>query len=361
LLKVAVGLTAPLLLLIGIFALRCSTGQSQFAPLAIPARDNNAAAGIQDYRRPQEDTYLTYPEWYIVWSYQEKSDYQQDHLPSGFSYFAGIAQYWRAYCCATKIVAGRYPFNFGDHLMLMVIGSSFTVEYALKGAYEKTLGRLSEWTSGGKPVEEDLYAAAVAKEYGAFVHIRPFYEFSFSKSLTGLWRSTSLWGPHPLRKWERKAFLSLDYGIEAAYCGIITAATHAVYGVESADTYAWIENASDQVFLDNPHMRKVKQVAPDSEIVIIPRYQEFTETAARLSSAGVRFVDIAGNGEVLLTLLLPTGTPYDVAQSELLFSSEIPSNPRLRRVGVRCRVSALGEVLHAIDAHKWKLEHIHDF
>ena len=29
-------------------------------------------ADLPDYARPQADTYLSYPEWYIVWSYQER-------------------------------------------------------------------------------------------------------------------------------------------------------------------------------------------------------------------------------------------------------------------------------------------------
>src|SRR5258708_23163259 len=101
--------------------------------------------------------------------------------------------------------------------MLMVIGSSFSVEYALKGAYEKTMGRVSEWIAGGEPVEEDIYASRVAKEYADFVHIRPFYEFTFAESLAGLWRENSLWGLYPIRKWERKAFLSLAYAVVALY------------------------------------------------------------------------------------------------------------------------------------------------
>ena len=53
-------------------------------------------ADLPEYGRPEEDTYLSYPEWYIVWSYQEKAAFQRSHLPSGFSYFGAIGQYWRA-------------------------------------------------------------------------------------------------------------------------------------------------------------------------------------------------------------------------------------------------------------------------
>ncbi len=123
-----------------VFAIHCSTVRGNFQP-SKPTQTGN---GIANYARPEDDTFLTYAEWYIVWSYQEKAAWQQAHLPSSFPYFQAIGQYWSGYCCSYGVVRGRYPFNFGDHLMLVVIGTSFTVEYALKGAYEDTVGRLSE-------------------------------------------------------------------------------------------------------------------------------------------------------------------------------------------------------------------------
>ena len=42
-----------------------------------PADRKAATADIKDYSRPEDDTLLSYPEWYIVWSYQEKADFQQ--------------------------------------------------------------------------------------------------------------------------------------------------------------------------------------------------------------------------------------------------------------------------------------------
>jgi hypothetical protein len=361
LLIAAAGLAVLCAIGVGIFAARCSRPQPQPEPLPVTRADAQVTAGIKNYARPTEDTYFTYPEWYIVWSYQEKADFQQHHLPSGFPFFAEIAQYWCAYCSVNKFVHGRYPFNFGDHLMLMVIGSSFTVEYALKGIYEKTVGALSEWTSGDNPVEEDLYAASVAQKYAEFVHVRPFYEFAFWNSLRGLWSNTGWWGPHALRKWERKAFLSLDYAVEAAYCGLITSATHAVYGVESAETYAWIENAPASVMLENTRVRLVKEVSPGSEIVMIPRYQEFTDTADRLTKTGVRFLDIAGNGEILLSAIGPKSDAYNAPNSQLLFSNQILTQPACRRVAFRCPVSSLNAVLSSIALHGWKIEHVYDY
>jgi hypothetical protein len=189
-----------------VFALYCSDVRGSFQPSA----PTSFGKGIPGYARPEDDTFLTYGEWYIVWSYLEKAAWQESRLPAGFPYFSAIRQYWSGYCCSYGVVRGRYPFNFGDHLMLVVIGTSFTVEYSLKGVYEKSIGRLTERIAGEELVEEDRYAARVARNYGLFVEDRPFYEFAFFSASRGLWKETRLWGPHALRKWDRKAWLSLD-------------------------------------------------------------------------------------------------------------------------------------------------------
>jgi hypothetical protein len=243
-------------------------------------------------RRPLEDSYFSYPEWYIVWSYAERAQYLPKNLPSGFPHFASIVQYWRSYCFICGLTQSRHQLNFGDHLSSFVLGGSFALEYSIRGAYEQTIGRFSEWTSSHELVEEDAYAARVAREYADFVCIRPFYEFHFARALKQLWRVTPLWGKHPIRKWERKFILSTDYGLEAIYAEILQAASHITYGIESADTYAWIEieNAPASLFQELPRVKIVAETARQSYVVIIPRYQEFTDMAVSLAKHDVHFV-----------------------------------------------------------------------
>jgi hypothetical protein len=344
------------------FTARCPAKDTAPKVVSAAAKERQkVTADIKDYARPEDDTYLTYAEWYIVWSYQEKADFQERHLPSGFPYLASIRQYWAAYCCSFSLVRGRYPFNAGDHVMLVVIGSSFSAEYALKGLYENTAGRLTEWLSSHEPTEEDLYAYRTARAYADFVHIRPFYEFSFWKRFKGLWSETKLWGPHPIRKWERKTFMSLDYALEAFYCWFIEAGTRATYGVEPPDTFAWIENASDATFVENPRVRKIKAVGPGAFIVAIPRYQEFTTIAAQLARQNVRFVEIVGNDEILLTAIAPRSWSGSIDRGEVVFSAEIPTQADYKRIGIKCPVSGLHAVLNALPNLGISTEHVYDF
>jgi hypothetical protein len=342
------------LLAVAVFAVRCRSLETQLPPV-------RQGSNPQTYSRPAEDTFFSYPEWYIVWSYQEKADFQEKHLQSGFPFFGAIAQYWSNYCCAYAATRGRYPFNFGDHIMLVVIGSSFSIEYAIRGVYENTIGRLTEWMSSYEPVEEDRYAYKVAREYADFVHIRPFYEFSFWKELKGLWRDTNLFGRHPLRKFERRVFLTLDYGIESFYCWLIEKGTHATYGIESAETYASIENASGETLTQFPRIRIVKLAGLQSFLVIIPRYQEFTTIASELAKRDVHFREIAGNDEILLSALVPQDWTYDLPEGRFLFSNGILTQPATKRIAVWTPVASLHTVLNSLAQRGAKLEHIYDY
>jgi hypothetical protein len=113
-----------------------------------------------------------------------------------------------------------------------------------------------------------------------------------------------------VRKWERKAWLSLDYGIEGVYCGLIKLASHAVYGLDDDVTYASIENAPEPGWAGIP-------AAP----AIVPADWTFQ---------------------------LPVG--------ELLFSSERLTNRLSKRVALRLPVADLGVIVGGLP-----VEHIFDY
>ena len=243
------------------------------------------------------------------------------------------------------------------------MGGSFALEYSIRGAYEQTIGRLSEWTSSHELVEEDAYAARVAREYADFVYIRPFYEFHFAHALKELWKETPLWGKHPIRKWERKFILSVDYGLEALYAWVLEKASHLTYGVESADTYTWIENAPETLFQEFPRIKTVKEVSSHSYVVTIPRYQEFTDLAVKLAQCDVHFAEIAGNGEIMLTIVAPKKWSNDLPATDgtLLFTENFLTQPDLVRIALECPVRSLHAVLNNLASRGATIEHIYDY
>src|SRR6266478_4058013 len=352
-------------LFVAVFWLKCAFVRPAVPPPGVTVSTGANQAGSLDSKgkRPIEDSYFSYPEWYIVWSYEERAQYLAKNLPSGFPYFASIGHYWRSYCFICGLTQSRHQFNFGDHLSSFVLGGSLALEYAIRGAYEQSVGRLSEWTSSHELVEEDAYAARVAREYADFVYIRPFYEFHFAHALKEFWKVTPLWGKHPIRKWERKFILSMDYGLEALYAWVLEKASHLTYGVESADTYTWIENAPETLFQEFPRIKAVKEVSSHSYVVAIPRYQEFTDLAMKLAKHDVHFAEIAGNGEIMLTIVAPKKWSDDLPATDgtLLFTENFLTQPGLERIALECPVRSLHAVLNNLASRGAQIEHIYDY
>ena len=322
------------------------------------------AASPSSGARPEEQTYLTLPEWYIVYSADEYAAFLERNRPSGFPYFQAVGQFWQAYYDVCTVTRDRYPFNSGTHLMLAVIGTSFTAENVFKGIYENTIGRASEWTSTGEPTPEEAYGRQVAAEYGTFLHTTPWYNFPFWQKLGPLW-STSPSGPNLVRKVERRLALTLEYAVKAGYGWAIKQATESVYAPEDLEIRAQAEGVTPDLVQREPELRIVESSDPGPDLVALPRYEAFTKLVPRLVEQGVRFTEIAGNDEIMITVLAPRDWRPDPEHGELLFTMPIPSQPDRARLAINVPVSALhttiGDLTRAPASDAVTLEHIYDY
>jgi hypothetical protein len=314
---------------------------------------------LKDYKRPEESTYLTYPEWYIVYSSQEYADYLGNNKPSGFPYYSSISQYWSGYCTIYSITKTEYEFNAGDHFMLFVIGWSYSAELAIKGAYENTIGRFTEWTSSA-PSEEDRYAARVNQDYVDFIRDVPWYEYDYANDFKEVWTEVPLFGPQLIRKWERKLVLSLEFGIKTVYGAFIKAGTKSLYGTAVPDTYALTEFATPSALNDYSRVKKVRDVA-GKQIIIIPRYQEFTNTVPQLIDEEIKFIDISGNDTIFLTAIAPVNWQYGIPEGRVLFEQTILTAPHTKRMAFSVPVTSLDEAINHLQLNDVFIEHIHDY
>ena len=202
--------------------------------LALPALAGGRAGAAPiitppEHRRAEDQTFLTYPEWYLVHSPAELATYlSAERAPSEFPWGGHVGQFWQGWRAVTHETR-EYPFNGGYHAMVSVIGSSTTVEYGLRAAYESTVGRLAEATSDGTPTAEENLSARVAQAYVDFIRVDPWYLFDFIAPLRTLWADTPAVGHNLLRKWERRFALSTEYLVKAGYAGLIKLGTQSVY------------------------------------------------------------------------------------------------------------------------------------
>jgi len=344
------------------FLIVAGRAQRDFRPVleALSPERSALIARIPKYRRAEESTYLTFSEWYLVFNPQEYAEFLRSYPPSQFPYWKSLRQIWGGYAQVYAIARRHYPFNGGDHLSIVVIATSATIEWVIKGAYENTIGRLSEWIGGGSSTAEDRYAAEVAREYGDFVPTRPFFEFPFGHRLIGLWSKTDFFGPHFIRKCERKFFLSLEYGVKWIYSAAIRAGSHAVYGVADTEVFASATNISDAAFA-TPGVRKVQPLGDGAWIITVPHYQGFTDTVPLLAQQGVHFEEIAGNDEIMLTLIAPTAWRYDLSAGRPLFTMELLSGTGFERVAVQAPIKSLDQMLREIATKGLRLEHLFDY
>lgn len=294
-------------------------------------------------RRPTDQTFLTIPEWFLVFSPEEYANYLRNHTPSHFPFFGHLGQFWQGYAAAAGI-SEPFPANAGYHLMIVVIGTSTTVEYGLKGLYERLVGRFAEQVAGRADTAEDHLAAHTAAAYVAFIKVHPWYAFDFISPLREVWTDTGLWGPKPLRKWERKYLLTTEYLAKAGYGWVLGKATRSTF-----------EQPIEQTF--------VIVVGPGgaSRPLALPRYQAFTDASASLAREGVDFVEIAGNrGPIVVTVLAGPAWPRPTRTAQL-FEQPILTQPGRYRYAISNRVADLAATIRSLDASKTQIEHIYDY
>lgn len=311
--------------------------------LHVPASDRRAPA----------QTYLTFPEWFLVFSPAEYADLLGHRSPDAFPWFAHVGQFWSAYGRVIEATR-REPFDSEYHTMIVVIGTSTTVEYGLRGTYETLIGRLTALTVPPNATPEDRLAAREAQDYVEFIRVRPWYEFDFAARLKVLWARTPFTGPHLLRKWERRYLLTSEWGAKALYGWLIGKATHAAYETPKSTTLAVVSGLPGELVV--PGLRRV-QTHGEETLIELPRYQGFTTAATALARHGVQFVEIAGNrGAILVSRIVPTTIPAS-GKGRVLIRQPIVTRPGWQRQALDVPVADLSAVLVGSE----EVEHVFDY
>ncbi|MDH5708503.1 MAG: hypothetical protein OEY75_05260 [Hylemonella sp.] len=313
-----------------------------------------------EHRRGPEQTLLTYPEWFLVFSPAELAQFTAVQPPSRFPWYGHIGQFWQSYAAVTTETARRdLDPNPGYHLMILVIGVSTSVEYALRSGYEMLLGRLTEASASG-PTAEDRYAARAAQEYVDFIRVLPWYEFDFAARLRALWTDTGFSGPDQLRKWERKFALSTEYALKMLYGKLIKLGTQSVYDAPLHVT-AVLTRPAPAPDASLPELKTLQTLPDGRALVTVPRYEAFTVYAQALAAQGLDFEEIAGNRRmILVSLHAPRGwTPP--AETPALFAQHILTQAGPQRVALKVPVARLAAQLRQWRIEGLRLEHVFDY
>lgn len=309
-----------------------------------------------EHRRNLVDTYLTYPEWSIVHAYEDFAGVLRRRSESGFAYLDSILGYWRNLCVVSAVASSEGTITADVRAMLYIIGISYTGEMGVKGAYETTIGRLTEWIRGPQPTPEDTFARATAERYATFLRQTPWYEFPFGETLGRFWRETPMFQGSIVRSLERRFALSAEYGVKAVYARLMAQA--AALAPATLTIRSIIDRFDDQ---DAEGDITLIERRPDGSVVIeTPRYRAFTDVILRLAAREISFIEIAGNEEILVTLL----TDGDIAgfpARHKLFQTRLQARPGWTRLGIVVSVRELGAIVRASQRPGAEFEHAYDY
>lgn len=310
--------------------------------------------------RPPDQTFLTYPEWFLVFSPAEQADYFKTNTSTTFPYMKHVDQMWGGYGVVYDQIKGNFPFNTGYHVMIMVIAGSTTVEYSIKSFYETIIGRVTDTDPGDEMTSEDKFNADYEESYVKFIEALPWYEYDFNHQLKSLWGNTSLSGPHMLRKLERRYYLTTELLVKSGYGWLIGLGTKSAYGTASLQTAVVIDKLPGG-FDTSGLVQNMKALPGGMVLANLPRYAEFNPAVCKLAEKGISFNEIAGNkGTIMLTVL--SGQSLNANPNyKILFTQPIETKPGLNRIALVTTVSNLSSTVKLLLANKLKIEHIYDY
>ncbi len=79
---------------------RC--GPASNAPAAAAPAQALPAINEQGYRRKLDNTFFTFPEWYIVYSFEDFGRFLNNSSESQFNYLGHILGFWRSFCTINR-------------------------------------------------------------------------------------------------------------------------------------------------------------------------------------------------------------------------------------------------------------------
>ncbi|MGE0286474.1 MAG: hypothetical protein AB7I42_09855 [Bradyrhizobium sp.] len=320
---------------------------------AIPAIDDKG------YRRKLDNTFFTFPEWYIVYSFEDFGRFLDRSSESHFNYLRHIAGFWRSFCTINRAVPATES-RTEVKTMIYIIGISYSLEYAIKGAYENTIGRLFEWIRGETRTPQDDYARKVLQDYAAFLYTIPWYKYPFREKLDGLF-AISTPTPSRARTWERDVALGTEYFIKIGYAWLIQKGLDAASDDEPRDIMFVTAPLPPDLLAAEPRIKPIRALSPQWQLVQVPRYKDFTEILLGLLERGIPVAEIAGNREIMVTVIAPKAAALDVKDGSELFSLDLDARPGFRRAGLKVRTDRLVEIVSELKARGAQIEHFYDY
>jgi hypothetical protein len=314
-----------------------------------------------EYYRPGDQTFLTYPEWFLVFSPAEQAAYFQTQSATNFPYEQHVEQFWDSYAALSNEIEAYFPYNKQYHTMIKVIGYSTLMEYRGKLLYEGSIGRLSDLLPS-KTTAEDQFYAAYTQRYVDFIKKEPWYLYSFLKEFRCLWTKTTCLEWNWIRKIERRIFISGELLFKAFYGFLLGLGTKSAYGIAVPITAVLIDRLPPQLKGNTEEITLIEVLSPEATLITLPRYAAFNPALRKLIHAGVQIQEIAGNSSaILLTIVVAIDWEIKTTFAKAIFKQGIATNKNQQRIALAVLVPNLSKVILALEQEDIEIEHIFDY
>lgn len=322
---------------------------------------NAASLTPKEYQRAGDQTFLTYPEWFLVFSPAEQAAYFKNKTATTFPYEQHVEQFWDSYAALASEIEPYFPYNKQYHTMIKVIGYSTLIEYRGKLLYEGSIGRLTDLIPSKRAAEDQFYAD-YTQRYVDFIKKEPWYLYSFLKEFRLLWTKTTYLEWNWIRKMERRIFISGELLFKAFYGFLLGLGTKSAYGVAAPVTAVLVDALPAQFKANNLGISLVEILSSEATLITLPRYAAFNPALRALINAGVQIQEIAGNrSAILATIVVPVGWKTSSQLAKAIFKQTIATKPKLQRVALVVLVPNLSTVILALEQENIKIEHIFDY
>ena len=308
------------------------------------------------YQRREANSYLTYPEWHIVYAYEGLANVLKNGDEYQFDYPSSVAEFWSSTCKLSRLARQHGGADFDTRSTNYVIGVSFTLELGLKALYEETFGRLFATLRGPVKTPQDQVAADMAENYATFLQQTPWYEYPFKDAVTKLWAAAL---NEPLRGWERCIALGTEWTGKAAYANGIKGLIGATTGDADLEIRSVVKDITPEAL---KAIKDVQIVSTNSEGTIIntPRYGAYTDILKQIATAGGNLVEIAGNENIFVTAISTNETTSLLGGVEII-SQVSRDGFQDRRLLLNVKITSLAELIRNLSTGPTKLEHVYDY
>lgn len=308
------------------------------------------------FQRREANSFLTYPEWHIVYAYEGLAKVLETGDEHAFDYLSSIGGFWTSFCDLNRKANRHGGGDFNTRAAIHTIGASFTFEMAMKALYEESLGRVMAFNRGPEKTPQDLYSAEMAADYAQFLQQVPWYKYDFDAAVGRLWAEPL---PDPIRGWERRLALGGEWKAKSAYARIIAGAV-AASGEAQLRIRSVVLGMAPDALSAIPDVEVIENNA-GGVLIETPRYRAFTNILNKIALTGGDVVEIAGNDDIMVSLVEPEeAVRSPIAMGELvsrLSRDGFDGN----RVLVTVRTDELSLFLRVLTGSKRTLEHIYDY